>query len=320
MDSSKFKSTIKARKAELAVTRMMREQFEKNERIALRSSKVYQHVHKRKREQMKLAQSMSSKGAGEYYVDSDRRIAVGAGAEDLKGQVEKYKDEMTTTGKLNEQDLLTIHILMEQGKHDLRSNKPTQALTYVEKALRLDGSLVDVLELKCQCFLGMNRYQEALEAADLILYEMREDHNAKALAVKADALYNMGNFEHALVNLHMALRHSTTREKEKLNESIKRTELAVLNAVGPQVSHYFKSLDKILVHITKTNILGMPWHKVKNVVASKDKGIAGKVKDRKFLNQLATDKHYLEGLTKTLKKENTVSEFSETEEILNEVK
>ena len=64
----------------------------------------------------------------------------------------------------------------------------------------------------------------------------------------------------------------------------------------------------------------MPWHKVKNVVASKDKGIAGKVKDRKFLNQLATDKHYLEGLTKTLKKENTVSEFSETEEILNEVK
>ena len=35
------------------------------------------------------------------------------GAEDLKGQVEKYKDELTTsTGKLSEHDILIIHILL----------------------------------------------------------------------------------------------------------------------------------------------------------------------------------------------------------------
>ena len=79
LESSKLKSTIKARKAELHMVKVMREQFEKNERIALRSSKVYQDVHKRKKQQMVLASKMASKGEGEYYVDTDRRIAVGMG-------------------------------------------------------------------------------------------------------------------------------------------------------------------------------------------------------------------------------------------------
>ena len=68
----------------------------------------------------------------------------------MKGQVEKYKDELTTTGRLSDNDILLIHVMMEQCKHDLRNNKPVQAMTYVEKALKLDPSLVDVLELKCQ--------------------------------------------------------------------------------------------------------------------------------------------------------------------------
>ena len=80
------------------------------------------------------------------------------GAEDLKGQVEKYKDEMScATGKLSEIDIEMIHILMEQSKYDLHNNKPQAALTYVERALRLDNTLVEVLELKCQCYLKMNK-------------------------------------------------------------------------------------------------------------------------------------------------------------------
>ena len=133
-------------------------------------------------------------------------------------------------------------------------------------------------------------------------------------------MYNMGNFEHSLVNFHKAMRYSTTREKGKLSRCIERTELAVLNAVGPQVSHYFKNLDKILVHITKTNILGLPWHKVRNVCAPKDTGRGAKVKDRKFLSELATDKRYLEGLAKNLKNENSGVGQIQKEEIVREVK
>ena len=176
----------------MATTRMMRDQFEKNEKVALRTSRIYRDIHKQKQVQTQGALQRVLKGTGEAYVDSDRRIAVGLGAEDLKGQVEKYKDEMTTTGKLGENDLLQIHILIEQSKHDLRNHKPMAALTYVDKALRMDPSLLDVLELKCQALMKMNKYQEALDAANKILIELREPWNSKALAVKADAEYNLG--------------------------------------------------------------------------------------------------------------------------------
>ena len=104
------------------------------------------------------------------------------------------------------------------------------------------------------------------------------------------------------MNFYKAIRTSTTREKEQLCHKIERTELAVMNSVGPQVAHYFRNLDKILQHIP-TNIMGLPWHKVKNMVATKDTKAGARLKDRKFLEQLATDKHYLEKLVKTLNKE-----------------
>ena len=236
----------------------------------------------------------------------------------MKGQVEKYKDELTTTGRLSDNDILLIHVMMEQCKHDLRNNKPVQAMTYVEKALKLDPSLVDVLELKCQCYLSMNRYKEALVAANRILIELREYDNSKALAVKADALYNMGDFEHALVNFYKAKRLSTVKEKVILSNKIKSTELAVMNSVGPQVAHYFQNLDKILIHIPN-NIMGMPWQKVKNMVATKESKSGSRVKDRKFLSQLATDKHYLEKLSKTLASENISGNITNCDHIVNEV-
>ena len=239
------------------------------------------------------------------------------GAEDLKGQVEKYKDELTTTGKLSELDLLTIHILVEQAMNDLRCHKPAFALTYVEKALRLDPSSIEVLELKGQCFSQMNMHLEALEAADKILIELRECHNSKSLAVKAGALYNLGDFEHALLCFHKAIRGATIREQEELRHSIKRTELAVLNAVGPQVSYYFKNLDSILSSIPG-NILGMPWYKIKNFVSVKDSKAGARTKDRKFLSELASDKHYLEGVVSTLGRSKGAA-HSTTREIVSEV-
>ena len=79
LENNRLKSSIKARKAELAMNKMMREQFAKNERIALRSNKVYKDIYKSKQMQTESAAVRASKGSGEEYVDSDRRIAVGLG-------------------------------------------------------------------------------------------------------------------------------------------------------------------------------------------------------------------------------------------------
>ena len=50
-----------------------------------------------------------------------------------------------------------------------------------------------------------------MDDADKILYTLKEPNNAKALTVKGDALYNLGNFEHALLNYHRAVRNSSTK-------------------------------------------------------------------------------------------------------------
>ena len=64
-------------------------------------------------------------------------------------------------------------------------------------------------ELKGKCFIAMNRYRDALEAADAILknpYNLNwsgtKNENSTALSTKAFALYNLGDFEHALLAFH----------------------------------------------------------------------------------------------------------------------
>ena len=68
-------------------------------------------------------------------------------------------------------------------------------------------------ELKGKCFIAMNRYREALEAADHILnnphnlnWSKTGIENSTALSVKAYALYNLGDFEHALLSFHRYIR------------------------------------------------------------------------------------------------------------------
>ena len=55
-------------------------------------------------------------------------------------------------------------------------------------------------------YFNVDNLSEALKAADEILIGQREKDNAKALGVKAEAMYNLGNFEHALLCFHRALK------------------------------------------------------------------------------------------------------------------
>jgi predicted negative regulator of RcsB-dependent stress response len=50
-----------------------------------------------------------------------------------------------------------------------------------------------------------------MDDADKILYVLKDCKNSKALTVKGDALYNLGNFEHALLNYHRAMKHSSSK-------------------------------------------------------------------------------------------------------------
>jgi tetratricopeptide (TPR) repeat protein len=145
---------------------------------------------------------MANKGHGECYVDKSRGIAMSSGAMDVKETMAEYEDQIAMTGKLSGGDLLNLHILIEQAAYELRQHKPEQALSYLKAGLRKDKACIEMLELKGKCYIDMNLYREALDAADEILIGLRENTNSTALAVKASALYNLGDFEHALMSFH----------------------------------------------------------------------------------------------------------------------
>ena len=107
--------------------------------------------------------------------------------------------------------------------------------------------------------------RDALEDMEIILTELKDRYNSKALIVKGDALYNLGNFEHALLCFHRASKNATSKEKVGIGQRITRCELAIFNAVGPTASSYFKNLDKFLYKIP-SNIMGLPWFQLKRVV------------------------------------------------------
>ena len=162
----------------------------------------FREISKIKREKNKELEITAEKGHGEFYVDASRGIAVGMGATDVKDTMQDYDDQMAMAGKLSGGELQSLHILIEQAAYELRQHKPEQALSYLKIGLRKDRTCVEMLELKGKCYIEMNQYREALEVADEIIIGQREKDNSTALAVKAYAWYNLGDFEHALMAFH----------------------------------------------------------------------------------------------------------------------
>ena len=124
------------------------------------------------------------------------------GVSDVKDTMMDYEDQIAMVGKLSGAELLNLHVLVEQAAYEFRQHKPEVALNYIKSGLRKDRSCILLLELKGKCFIELNQYREAIEAADEILVGQRATSNSTALAVKASALYNMGDFEHALMSFH----------------------------------------------------------------------------------------------------------------------
>ena len=175
-----------------------------------KSSSIFRReVTKHKKEKAKDIEEIAKKGAGEYYVDTARQIAVGMGVTDVKDTLQDFEDQITNMNRMTPADEQNLHILIEQAAYELRQYKPEKSLKFINAGLKKNHQCLELLELKGKCYIAMNRYREALEAADEILinpYNLNwsgtDNVNSTALSVKAYALYNLGDFEHALLSFH----------------------------------------------------------------------------------------------------------------------
>ena len=62
----------------------------------------------------------------------------------------------------------------------------------------------ECLILRGTCLVGLQDFSAALSDANAVI-QMGGGQNAKTFLVKGDALYHLGEFEHALVHYHRAL-------------------------------------------------------------------------------------------------------------------
>ena len=46
------------------------------------------------------------------------------GAEDIKTHMDEFKEELSLGQRLTDNDILELHILMEQASHEIRHNRP----------------------------------------------------------------------------------------------------------------------------------------------------------------------------------------------------
>ena len=100
------------------------------------------------------------------------------------------------------------------------------------------------LLLRGACLVGIQEFRRGLADVNVVLMY---DPCSRAYLVKGDALYHLGEFEHALVFYHRALARScSNREEEAIRFGIGRAQMAVSNALGEKAAAHFKAMAGLI--------------------------------------------------------------------------
>ena len=179
---------------------------------------------------------------------------------------------------------------------------------------------------RAACHVGLQQFEEALEDTNkaLKMKNYLRRLPCKGLYIKGDALYNLGNFEHALVFYYRALKRSASNnEEEAVRNRINRATKAIDNAIGIKASRHFMAMPavlnkyntraKLFFHQNNfcfnfripSTIFGMPWHELRTHYSqnaeTKVNKAAKKKHQRNLLGKLSKDLDYLETLLTEVK-------------------
>lgn len=192
----------------------------------------------------------------------------------------------------------SLALLIEQARHELNCGDAKKAETYMNQADSINDQEPLVKIVRGVCKVRLSRALEALEDVDPVLAE--NPKHPLALHVKADALYHLGNFEHALVFYQRGYRNST-QNPEIFRLGIKRATKAIKNAIGAQVQDYFNTMSDI-VSIIPQSVLAQPPHQISKFTKTEKKTMPKEASSsRPFLGPLNNEVEYLKHLQKSAK-------------------
>ncbi|TRY79374.1 hypothetical protein TCAL_09828, partial [Tigriopus californicus] len=181
-------------------------------------------------------------GRPEQYVDRDRIIAVTLGESDIRDTMVRQRMFISKNSNVVYEDEANYKVLIQQAEYELHKGAYGKALSYLHRACGIVPEDTVSLLLRGACYVGIQEFERGIQDVDVVI---QFDPSSRAYLVKGDALYHLGDFEHALVYYNRALFKScTTKEDEAVRFGISRAEKAIDNALGPQaISHFLTMRD-----------------------------------------------------------------------------
>ncbi|XP_050426693.1 uncharacterized protein LOC126837013 [Adelges cooleyi] len=214
----------------------------------------------------------------EVYTDKDRAAAVNLGTRDIKASL-RMKRRQDRNRTLHIPSTAESPTLLALARHCMNDVKVS--LDFIDKALELSPNDKTALVSRSKCYLLLGQPQLALKDAEVALQE--DSTYLKAIYQKAEALYHLGDFEHALVFYHRGLH--VRPELEQFRLGVQKAREAIENAISKM-----KDLPKDKFGAVAI-VEGNP---IKRGSTPRKEA---KSQSKLLLRELCVDKDYLEHLT-----------------------
>ncbi|XP_046988680.1 outer dynein arm-docking complex subunit 4-like [Schistocerca americana] len=167
----------------------------------------------------------------ELYTDKDRAAAVSIGSDDIKASLKekKSKERAGDAGGAAAGGVSADPgTLLALASREMRAGSPRVALRFVHKALELRPEDKGALVARSKCYLLLGQPQLALQDAEAALRS--EIVRCSAIFQKAEALYQLGDFEHSLMYHHRGLR--LRPELDGFRLGVQKAQQAIQNTIG----------------------------------------------------------------------------------------
>ncbi|XP_012939490.1 tetratricopeptide repeat protein 25 isoform X2 [Aplysia californica] len=213
----------------------------------------------------------------------------------------------------------TFETLRDEGEHFVHVQQYVKAIESFSKALEMKPEDKTCLVVRAKCHLMLGNSEKALEDANTAL-DQDEDgkRDIRALNMKAEALYQKGDFETALVFYHRG--NKLRPELQEFRLGIQKCQEAIDNSIGSpssvhleasgDLSYFYKDEEDQKLKKQKQQQKG--YTKVSQAQKKEERKERQKPQDgsntkttKELLGQLYRDKEYLEKLFDSLSHSST---------------
>lgn len=207
----------------------------------------------------------------------------------------------------------TFETLRDEGEHFVHVQQYVKAIESFTKALEMKENDETCLVIRAKCHLMLGNSEKALIDANTAIEQEEEGKkNIRALNMKAEALYQKGDFETALVFYHRG--NKLRPELQEFRLGIQKCQEAIDNSIGSpssvkleatgDLSYFYKEDEKMKQQQNKFSI-SKTQKKEERKERQRPKEGSNTKTTKELLGQLYRDKEYLEKLFDSLSSNNS---------------